>query len=264
MKKWISLNRNFKIIFHQGTTTTNHKTPSIPEADRFWNKPTNHNNTANEKYKTFCFEENKDRSLCDRDRFVEKFFKKYIGKYIAVIDKVFTGTISKYGNNSYYYLVKPVSIHSTDHDDTNINHPGEPPTNPKKNHHRIQHARNHNMMYGSGYIEISAMDVMGNTVSWKCNRNFISNFQFRFTTEQEPNHTANPPKDDRDPTPPTGKRIPGPKETAEKKPRRKNRAAKKTPTVYEDVETLAVDRDDAYNKFKEKHDFYVHSYDIKE
>ena len=33
---------------------------------------------------------------------------------------------------------------------------------------------------------------------------------------------------------------------------------------YFTEDNLAVDRDDAYNKFREKHDFYVHSYDIKE
>lgn len=244
----------------------NYKMFSIPEADRFWNKFINHNNIVNEKYKTFCSEENKDRSLCDRDRFVEKFFKKYIGKYISVIDKVFTGTISKYGNNSYYYLdlVKPVSIYSMDYDDMNIDYSGDLLIHPKKNYYRIQYVRNQNMIYGSGYIEISAMDIMGNTVSWKCNQNFIRNFQFRFITEQEFNHIANFFKDDRDLIPFTGKRILGFKEMVEKKLCRKNCAINKIPTVYEDVETLAVDRDDAYNKFREKHDFYVHSYDIKE
>ena len=243
----------------------NYKMFSIPEADRFWNKFISHKNFVNEKYKTFCREENKNRSICDRDRFVEKFFKKYIGKYIAVIDKVFTGSISKYGDNSYFYLVKPISIYSMDYNEMNTNYSGELLIHPKKNYYKIQYVSNHNMMYGSGgYIEISAMDVMGNTVSWKCNQNFIRNFQFRFITEQEFNHVANLFMDDRDLIPFTGKRILGFNEMVEKKLCRKNCAANKIPTIYEDVETLAVDREDAYDKFKAKHDFYVHSCDIKE
>ena len=52
--------------------------------DRLWNAFQGHSGCVNEKYKAFKRED----SYCysDRDRFVAKFFKKYVGKCIAFAD----------------------------------------------------------------------------------------------------------------------------------------------------------------------------------
>lgn len=236
------------------------------EADRFWNKFLSHDRTVNEKFATFCSKENADRYLCDRDRFVEKFFKPYIGKYIAAIDKICTGSMNTYDeNHHYFYAIKPVSIYSFEYDKLDsFNFTGTKLIRPRKNYFRINYAANHNEMYGNGgYIEIRAEDVIGNTVSWKCDRDFIRNFQFKIISEDEFRHISDFFKDDRDLIPVVGQRILMFYEMVERKLCRKNCAQDKIPTIYEPIETMALDCDDAWNKFNKMKGVYVHSLDPK-
>lgn len=236
------------------------------EADRFWNKFMCHDKTVNEKFMTFCSNENADRSLCDRDRFVEKFFKPYIGKCIAAIDKIFSGSMNTCGENQHYFhMIKPLSIYSMEYDklDT-FNFTGTKIIYPRKNYFRIHYAANHNLMYGDGgYIEIRAEDVIGNMVSWKLDRHFLRNFQFKLISEEEFRHIADLFKDDRDMIPIVGQRILLFNKMIERKLCRKNCAQDKIPTIYEPIETMALDCDDAWNKFNEMKGVYVHSLDPK-
>ena len=162
-------------------------------ADRIWNAFIHNDDCINKHYESF----RNDDSYCssDRDRFVSKFFRRYVGMYIIFMDKVDIG--SKIDN--CFFNHEPMSIYDTRYRIGQFySNNGESIIVPRKKYLHINSFRAVNEMYGCGYIEMSCSDVLGDNFKVKLNYQSLSRIQFKEITRWEFEVIARQFYDDRD------------------------------------------------------------------
>lgn len=204
-----------------------------------------------------CFIDNKWESIrseftytsSERERFVDKFFHKYIGKYIVLIDKVLTATIRKYGDNTFFSSITPVSKYSADFDRLHYGGDKEIIVN-KKMYLHIENFINHNKMYGGSYITMECTDVMGNHHSYKFDMNNLAYAQFEFIDKKDFDAISSMFLDDREDEEYEAERYLSYEEMVAGKYIRKNCSIKKIPMITVKEKVVAKDKSDAYNKLE--------------
>lgn len=163
--------------------------------NRVWDTFLGHAECVNEKYKTF--KGDKTYWYSDRDRFVGRFFKKYIGKYIAFIDRELIG----YSMDNYFFPKAPQSVYSNEYYKSWGCNKGEPVIRVQKKYLVITGFTAINEMYGQGYIEMSCVDAMGYDIRIRVDHNNMLRFQFKEISESEMGSVVRLFKDDRDDRP---------------------------------------------------------------
>lgn len=204
---------------------------SYKAVERIWDAFQGHAACVNEKYKAFKRED----SYCysDRDRFVAKFFKKYVGKCIAFVDKVVVG--SRVG--SCFFYREPESKFAPKYSVSSFYNPV---FSIQKKYLCINYFRAVNEMYGTGYIEMSCVDALGAKFDVRLDRSSLMYVQFKEITKLEFDMVANLFNDDRDPRPYQVERYMVRETTS-------RRGKKKQEVITEEVTVMAKDAEEARN-----------------
>lgn len=148
-----------------------------------------HSNYVNDRY-------SKDNiCISDRGRFVSRFFRKYVDRYIILIDR----EVIAYRFENRMLICEPSSIYSKGFDNRLA---GATPVyrNTKKFLH-IQGFSAVNVMYGTDYIEMNCYDIVGNSLKFKLDHNNLMKMQFREISKLDFEMMAMQFRDDRDPIP---------------------------------------------------------------
>lgn len=158
---------------------------------RVWDTFQSYNEGINQMYKSFALDG--DYDLSDRDRFVNKFFNKFCGKYIAFID------VQKIGAkiDSFAYFQHPESVYAPMYGERDYTIKGEPITRVQKKYLCIDGFRAVNMRYGYGYIEMSCTDMCYNKFSVQLDYNNMRHIQFKEITKKEFERVSKLFQDDR-------------------------------------------------------------------
>ena len=165
---------------------------------KIWNLFQDHSYCENEKYKEII--KKPDYSCSDRDRFVARFFKPYVGKYIVLVNKDEIGIMSEDGRVYVWTGDEPVSCYSRKAYKREYC-PGKPNYQVNRKYLYVQGFYNANERYGQGYICMSCQDILGNTFDVVLSRNNLLDMQFREITEEEFKAVADLFTDDREPVP---------------------------------------------------------------
>jgi hypothetical protein len=161
---------------------TTYKMISKEVAHRLCETFYDHSMFVNEKYKTFRIGE--DWISSDRDRFVNKFFKPYVGRYFILINKDVVAL--KYGD-SYMPIEQPYSIFSLNRgykETTNFMSEGNYKRVSKKYLH-INYFQAVNEPYGRGYMLMHCSDLLGDSFSIKLDASTLTSIQFIEITKKE-------------------------------------------------------------------------------
>lgn len=209
---------------------------------RVWDTFQAHSACVNEKYETFKGKDNYWSS--DRERFVGRLFKLYVGKYIVFIDKLVRGYVSTYGGHAFYHVCRPQSVYSNEYY-RSWGTRGEPSFVSQKRYLCVTGFRAVNEMYGSGYIEMSCVDERGSDFKVRLDHNNMTRIQFKEIPKAEFDGIAQLFEDDREPMPFKVKRYFTYEEIKERKV--KGKKVKKTAErlVQEEVVVMAKDIDEA-------------------
>lgn len=207
--------------------------------ERVWDTFQDHSCCINEKYASFKGKDNYWYS--DRDRFVGRFFKKYIGKYIAFIDRELIG----YSMDNYFFPSAPQSVYSNEYHKSWGCNRGEPVIRVQKKYLAITRFTAINEMYGLGYIEMSCVDAMGYDIRIRVDHNNMLRFQFREISESEMESVVRLFKDDRDDRPFKVTRYLTYEEIKERKVKGKKVKKTEERLVQEEVVVMAKDIDEA-------------------
>ena len=155
-----------------------------------------HSLFINKKYEAFKSKDNYWSS--DRDRFVGRFFKKYLGKFFILIDKEVIGYYNEVNDSGYFSGVDPVSIYSREYNEHFYHYRGKRVTRTVKKFLYVSGISAVNTMNGSGYIGMSCHDLFGDKVDYMLDLHMLANMQFKEITEEEFNQMARLFRDDRD------------------------------------------------------------------
>ena len=155
-----------------------------------------HSLFINKKYEAFKSKDNYWSS--DRERFVGRFFKKYLGKFFILIDKEVIGYHDEVNDIGYFSSVDPVSIYSSDYNEHFYHYRGKRITRTVKKFLCVSCIRAVNTSAGSGYIELSCYDMFGDKVKYMLDLQMLANMQFKEITEEEFNQMMRLFQDDRD------------------------------------------------------------------
>ena len=158
---------------------------------RFWKVYTNHSECINLAFKKFAIHGECD--LSDRDRFVNKFFAKYTGKYIAFIDVQKTGV--QIGNCILFQ--DPESVYAPHYGEKDYTNQGDAFTKVQKMYLHVDGFRAVNEMYGQGFIEMSCTDMFYNKFAVQLDYNNMRHIQFKEITKKEYERVAKLFHDDR-------------------------------------------------------------------
>ena len=162
--------------------------------ERICNTFYGHSEFINDKYNGFA--KGNKTNYSDRNRFVEKFFSRYIGKYIVLVDKELIGCV---GDLSVYASDRQSIYSSKTKLDTCCI--GKPLYRTVKKYLRVGGFSATNERYGSGYIEMVCMDIYGVVFCMRLDGNNLHRMQFREITEEEFNGIAALFADDREDVP---------------------------------------------------------------
>ena len=148
-----------------------------------------HNNCVNERYakENVC--------ISDCDRFVSRFFRKYVDRYIILIDR----EVIAYRFKNGFVMCEPVSIYSKGFDCCPA---GATPV--YRNTKKFLHVKGFsavNSMRGTDYIEMNCYDMVGNSLKFKIDHNNLMRMQFREISKSEFEMWAMLFRDDREPIP---------------------------------------------------------------
>lgn len=148
-----------------------------------------HTNYVNERY-------SKDNvCISDRDRFVSRFFRKYVDRYIILIDR----EVIAYRFENRLLICEPSSIYSKGFDCCPA---GATPV--YRNTKKFLHVKGFsavNSMRGIDYIEMNCYDMVGNSLGFKLDHNNLMKMQFREILKSEFEMWAMLFRDDREPIP---------------------------------------------------------------
>ena len=161
--------------------------------ERFCDAFYGHSEYINAKYNAFS---NGNTNYSDRDRFVNKFFSKYIGKYFVLLDR----EIIAYIDDTMVYRTNRGSVYAVNPVDS-LQYRGKPVYQHHKSFLWVAGFRAVNEMYGCGYVEMSCWDVFDNPVSIRLDSDTLGHIQFREITEEVFNSVAGLFTDDRDEIP---------------------------------------------------------------
>lgn len=138
-------------------------------SNRIFGKFYGHSDCVNEKYRSIRADHELTDS--DRDRFVRRFFKRFEKKYIVMIDREVIG----YTKYNFITCCQPKSVYARRDDDMPI---GEPVLRISRKYLAILGFRAVNEMYGRGYVEMSCIDHLGNSVCLRLDEYNLSDIQF--------------------------------------------------------------------------------------
>lgn len=212
--------------------------------ERVWDTFQAHSACVNGKYEAF---KGKDYWYSDRERFVGRFFKPYVGKYIAFIDKLVVGYMSEYGGHAFYHSCHPQSVYSNEYY-RSWGARGEPLFVSQKRYLCITGFQAVNELYGLGYIEMSCLDERGGDFKVRLDHNNMTRIQFKEISEAEYSGVMRLFEDDRDDRPFKVKRYFVHKEVKERKVKGQVVQKIKEHVVTEEVEVMAKDIDAASKK----------------
>lgn len=212
---------------------------------RVWETFQAHSASINKKYETFKGENTYWTS--DRERFVGRFFKPYVGKCIAFTDKLVRGYKSEYDGHAFYHSCRPQSVYSNEYY-RSWGANGEPLFMSQKRYLCITGFQAVNELYGLGYIEMSCLDERGGDFKVRLDHNNLLRIQFKEISEVEYSGVARLFEDDRDDRPYKVKRYFVNKEVKERKVKGQVVQKVKEHVVTEEVEVMAKDIDAASKK----------------
>lgn len=156
----------------------------------------NHDAHINEKYEKI---KNKDNWWSsDRDRFVGRFFKKYVGKKFILMDKEIVAYRDTIEEHAFYSTCEPTSLYSREYRDNCSNYRGVPLYRHSKKFLHVTYIHAVNRMYGSGFIEMECQDILGRQFHYVLDFNTLINMQFREIDDDEFGRMAELFCDDRD------------------------------------------------------------------
>ena len=181
-----------------------------------------HSMNINEHYQEFA--QNKEHHASDRDRFVEKFFRKYSGKHIVLMDI----ELVAYTRENWYFSVEPCSTYSSSFQEI-YNH-GTPICRNRRRYLFVSGFRAVNEMYGSGFIEMDCFDHLGDSFRVRIDYTNLGSMQFKEITKEEFDAVSDLFTDDREEVPYKVTRYLTWEEMKAKK-KRGNKPVKETVTV---------------------------------
>lgn len=209
---------------------------------RVWETFLAHSACVNKKYETFKGKETYWYS--DRDRFVGRFFRKHVCKYIAFMDRLVRGYVSEYDGHAFYSSCSPHSVYGDEYYRGWMSR-GEPIVMSQKRYLCISEFRAVNELYGTGYIEMSCQDERGNEFKVRLDHNNMMRIQFKEISKMEYDGVAKLFADDREDRPYKVKRYFVNKEVKVRKVKGKTVEKVKEHVVTEEVEVMAKDIDEA-------------------
>lgn len=167
--------------------------------EKIWKLFQDHSYYENEKYKELI--KKPDYSCPDRDRFVARFFKPYVGAYIVLVNKDEIGRMMRDGNVYAWNGDEPVSCYSRKASKQKCYQDGKPYYLTNRKYLHIQRFDSVNERHGSGYICMQCQDILGHTFDVVLSYNNLMNLQFREITGMEFKAVADLFTDDREPVP---------------------------------------------------------------
>lgn len=156
----------------------------------------NHDDSINKKYASIKKKDNYWSS--DRDRFVGRFFKKYIGKNFILMDKEIIAFNVLVGDHIRYWSCEPMSVYSNEYRKSGYSYQGEPIYRNSKKFLHISYIHAVNQMYGRGYIEMLCRDILERQFRYVLDINTLTHMQFKEITDDEFYRMADMFRDDRD------------------------------------------------------------------
>lgn len=206
-----------------------------------------HDESKNEKYEKFKSKDNPWSS--DRDRFIGRFFNKYIGKYFILMDKEIIAyqdsihiTSHDVNGCSFYSNCEPLSIYSRNYRERSYNHGTFPVFMNSKKFLHVTSIHAVNPIHTCGFIEMTCHDILGRQFRYVLDYNNLINMQFREITVEEFERMVELFRDDRDDRTYKVTRYLSADEMKSLKKSKRNGMVKETITV------MAKDSDDAYMK----------------
>lgn len=223
-----------------------YSTLTSKQANKIWDAYCNHHMYINKKYQTFCNSPEDNEFVTDRVRFVNKFFSRFVGKYVILMDRIkygtkFTDRERKYVSiaccdaNSIYAMKNGFEGHEWGCEDL---------IHFRRVYLHIVGFESVNTEYGQGYIAVYCDNIYGERIKYRMEYNMLYRMQWREITEMEYTVLSAFFTDDRENVRYTSNRYLMYDEMVQRKIIRKN-AAKNIPTIKEPVEVYARDRDDA-------------------
>ena len=200
----------------------------------------NHDDAINKKYEQFKGKDNYWSS--DRDRFVGRFFKKYVGKNFILMDKEIIAYQDAIDDCGFYNTCDPLSLYSREYRENSYHFRGVPVYRNSKKFLHVTYIHAVNQMYGRGFIEMACLDILGREFRYVLDSNTLRNMQFREISDYEFERMADLFRDDRDDR---AYKVTRYLSTDEMKERKKS--LRKGP-VKETVTVMAKDADAAYKK----------------
>lgn len=211
---------------------------SLETVRRIWDTFQKHHAYINEEYEVFKGKNTYWSS--DRERFVGRFFKKYEGRYIAFIDKIVVGHITK----NLSCVCDPKSVYSNKYYKS-WSVQGDPIFNVQKLYLKVLGFRAVNEMYGFGFIDMACEDSMGNVINIRVDHNNMLRFQFKEISKIDFDSVARLFDDDRTEIPFKVTRAFMYEEVKERKVKGKTVKNVKEFLKKEDVTVMAKDIEDA-------------------
>lgn len=112
----------------------------------------------------------------DRERFVGRFFKRYVGRYIAFIDQEDIGM----RDSAFFSFHEPKSVYSNRYREQPLyNGHCEPVVRTRKRYLCIKGFSAVNELYGGGYIDMSCEDATGTGFHIRLDHNNLLRIQFK-------------------------------------------------------------------------------------
>lgn len=223
-----------------------YKELTLKEARRVMDAFYAHHAYLNEEYKKFSnHDDDEDYSITDRERFVNRLFGKYVGKYYALIDKVYWGRAS----TNHVFMAEEQSIYDAKFKEPYAMVDFKDIVIPRKTYLFVSSISAVNQYEGPGYICVYATDEHGTSRRIKLD---LHHMQWVEISKDEYEQVARLFADDRSEVGYACKRWLSPQELKDKGLYPKKKSAS-LPTVDVDVCIVAKDRDDAVDKVWKKY-----------
>lgn len=165
----------------------------VSTVERVWHAFYSLSMCNNDRYISFRGKDN--YWYTDRERFVGRFFKRYVGRYIAFMDKECIGTLI--GNSLFFR--EPESVFKPSRNNISDVNGGKSIFGCKKRYLKINGFYAINEMYGDGFIEMRCEDATGCNFNVRLDHNNMLRLQFKEIGITEFNAVKALFQDDREP-----------------------------------------------------------------
>ena len=142
-----------------------------------------HDEARNEKYEQIKKKDNYWSS--DRDRFVGRFFKEYVGKNFILMDKEIIAYHDAVDECGFSSTCEPMSLYSREYRDNSYHFWGVPVYRNSKKFLHVTYIHAVNQMYGRGYIEMACQDILDRRFNYVLDYNTLAKMQFREISDEE-------------------------------------------------------------------------------